>query len=851
MIHRTAKSSLRRLPSEAKILVARAILFVEQLWPSLLATLGTMSLFVLISLFDLWKYVPWLLHYAALFGLVMVSVYFLVHDLGDLEWPSRGAALERLEKDGRVPHAPLQALADKPFFEADNTNPLWHAHKQRMARMAKRASLDMPRSLVDRRDPYALRYGVVLLLAFAIFTAWGNLGARLVDGVSPKPRGTIPSTVDLWIDPPDYTGRAPIVLVQSATLEAGAKTQISVPEGAIVYVRIGGNTAPRLFGLGGPRLELDMPDHKTTPKFNRTNGTLLAQVALTQNNALNLRVDGKVASWPVQVVPDTPPAIRFRDIPDTTDENHVRVIVEVEDDYGVVDAELVMLLVPDQELPLDVPALDKTKIAARQIIPITGITGVLGPRSVELDLTDNEWAGLETNFRIVVRDGAGQSAETLTEIVALPQKEFFNPLARAIIHERRNLVIAPSSWVKTSQALAALTFAPDHFFSKPKDYLLLRAAYWDVIEKKGSYTEETVEIFWPLALQLEDEALELARRTLDAAQTALREALEHGASPAEIKKLIEDLRLAMQNYIQALAESGQADADGSGNSEQLGAKDLNDILDSINDLSQSGANNAARQMLSELEQMLQNLQISQSGSGSSDAGQSSGQQSGDGSGEGQNGSQNGSSGGRAMGEAGDMIGSQRELADDTFNAQRRQYGLDGGGGTEKSNRTLENEQGALAGRMEKLLQDLEGGISGDGSESITRSFEQALEKMEQATEALSADNPSAASLLQEEALDALRDGADGLAEQQLAAQEGLEDGTQGTGGTDGSFSGDGADLDPLGRPFGAAIGEAIGIPDLSDPEAARELILELRRRLSEPGRSREEIEYLERLLERF
>ena len=67
--------------------------------------------------------------------------------------------------------------------------------------------------------------------------------------------------------------------------------------------------------------------------------------------------------------------------------------------------------------------------------------------------------------------------------------------------------------------------------------------------------------------------------------------------------------MAMNNYIEALANSGEADLAAGENSQNLDGDDLNDLLDQMRDLSQSGAKNAAQQLLSELENMLQNLRI--------------------------------------------------------------------------------------------------------------------------------------------------------------------------------------------------------------------------------------------------
>ena len=63
-----------------------------------------------------------------------------------------------------------------------------------------------------------------------------------------------------------------------------------------------------------------------------------------------------------------------------------------------------------------------------------------------------------------------------------------------------------------------------------------------------------------------------------------------------------------------------------------------------------------------------------------------------------------------------------------------------------------------------------------------------------------------------------------------------------------------ANEDPLGRPRrteGPDLGTSVRVPDEIDTQRAREILEELRRRLSDPTRPRLELDYLERLLERF
>ena len=66
----------------------------------------------------------------------------------------------------------------------------------------------------------------------------------------------------------------------------------------------------------------------------------------------------------------------------------------------------------------------------------------------------------------------------------------------------------------------------------------------------------------------------------------------------------------MANYIEALAQSGGANAQADAqNAQALEQGDLDDMLDSIRDLSQSGARGAARSALSDLQNLLDNLRL--------------------------------------------------------------------------------------------------------------------------------------------------------------------------------------------------------------------------------------------------
>jgi hypothetical protein len=102
------------------------------------------------------------------------------------------------------------------------------------------------------------------------------------------------------------------------------------------------------------------------------------------------------------------------------------------------------------------------------------------------------------------------------------------------------------------------------------------------------------------------------------------------------------------------------------------------------------------------------------------------------------------------------------------------------------------------------------------------------------------------------AVEALRDGAQKLAESMRGEAEGSgagEEGGEDQDGRPGQF-GDAEGTDPLGRPAESLRGfdPSARFPGV---ERARRVLEELRRRLGEPARPREELDYLERLLRRY
>ncbi len=103
------------------------------------------------------------------------------------------------------------------------------------------------------------------------------------------------------------------------------------------------------------------------------------------------------------------------------------------------------------------------------------------------------------------------------------------------------------------------------------------------------------------------------------------------------------------------------------------------------------------------------------------------------------------------------------------------------------------------------------------------------------------------------ALEAMRKGAQGMA-QSMQQQQGHGPGP-GQPGRRGQQQRAGQDTDPLGRPFAQPRNDVddtnVKVPGEIDVQRARRILEELRRRFADPLRPQIELDYLERLLKDF
>jgi len=821
---------------------ARGSLLWERLWPAL-ATLATaLGLFLAFSWAGLWLVLPPL---ARAVGLVLFAIVTVIATvpLALLRLPSINDGLRRLDRNSGETHRPATAVADR--IAANQYDPvaqaLWRAHIERALLSARKLKAGWPSPRLATRDPMALR-ALVLILAAATFFAAGGERVKRVTAAFDWQGVVAPANfrIDAWVTPPVYTSRPPVML---AGLRPGgiahAATPVAVPVGSLLVVRATGNVHFDIVRKGG--LEDAPPEaHAALPAGNEER-----RFVIKGDGSAVLHGVGSDLAWTFTAIPDRAPTIELIKDPERQARGSLRLDYKMSDDYGVVEAHAEFALKDDEieneksarplfnapEFPLSLPQA-RTRSGAAQ---------------TTRNLTTHPWAGAKVAITLVARDEAGNEGRSEPILYQLPQRIFVKPLARALIEQRRILALDAAAKSLVLTALDALTIAPESFTPEASVYLGLRSIYFELTgAKSDEQLRDVVARMWDMAVQLEDGNVSQSELALRQAQDALRQALERGASDEELKKLMDQLRAAMDKYLQALAEEMRKNPQQLArpldrNTRILSQRDLNSMLDRLENLARSGNKEAARQLLEELQSMLENLQMARPGAQGDDSDDDMMS---------------------ALDELGDMIRKQQQLRDKTYkqgqdmrrDRQRQQQGQG-----KQQYGDLRQDQQALRDRLKQLLEQLrQRGLGnpgqdqqGDGKSEMDQ-LGSAGEAMGEAEGQLGEGDADSAVDSQGRAIEAMRKGAQGLAQQMQQNGMGMGQGP-GQPGRNGRTRAQ-QETDPLGRPLrGREYGDdsTVKVPGEIDAQRARRILEELRKRFGESSRPQLELDYIERLLNDF
>ncbi len=835
---------------------ARWTILWERVWPAVAGFAVVVALFLTVSWLGFWMWVPPLVRAAGL-ALFAALVVVAAVPFFSLRLPAAADALRRLDRGAGVRHRPATAIADELAVTPQDPYSLvlWHAHVSRMLAAARAFKAGWPSPRLSLRDPYALR-GLVLIAVIATFIAAGGERWKRITGAFDWQGVVVPANfrIDAWVTPPTYTGRPPIILAglhpgETLRQDADINAPVSVPAGSTLVVRATGKLDLDASTKGGISAAAEKPRAPV--------GTQEFAFKIASTGSLTLHGASDDLTWAFNVIPDKPPTIALAKDPEQQARGSLLLSYRLEDDYGVSDARATFARKDDGAAASDAhPLFGPPEFAL--VLPQARTKSGVG-QTIK-DLTDHPWAGAEVVVTLVAHDDAGNEGKSEPFAFRLPERIFRKPLARALVEQRRNLALDAGARPLVTTALDALTLAPEKFVPDAGVYLGLRSIFWSLIRAKtDDDLREVTARLWQMAVGIEDGDISDAQANLRSAEEALRQALERGASDQEIKQLMDQLRAAMDRFLQSMQEqlknNQQLSRPLDRSSRTMSQRDLKSMLDRLENLARNGAKDAARQLLQQLEQMMENLQMASPGQNGDDMDDMMSQ----------------------LDELGDMIGKQQDLRDRTFRqgrdqrrqGQRGQQGRQGQQGQQSQQGEQDEQMGnlqqgqqALRDRLKKLLDELRnrgvgqnapgqpGGQKGEGQDGMDQ-LGQAGQAMDDAQGQLGEGNADAAVDSQGRALDALRKGSQGLA-QSMQQQMG-----QGPGpGQNGRMGLPRAqrDTDPLGRPLrGRDYGDdvTVKVPGEVDVQRARRIIEELRRRFGDVLRSQDELDYIERLLKDY
>ena len=805
--------------------LARAALLWERLWLALWPLLTTAGLFAAVVLLDILPALPGWLHFVVLASFVAALGATSALLVRRLAMPRPAEARHRLERDSGVDHRPLSSLEERLVTPAGDPEAaaLWQAHRARLKAQLERLRVKLPRPGVAAADPLALRAFVLLSLVVGVTVGHDDWPRRLTAALTPQfgaAAASAPASLDLWINPPTYTALPPLYLKQTGDAPAdaapaadAAPKAVTVPAGSTLLAQVTG-------GGDVPVLRVGQDDQNFAPVGE---GSYRISTDLKAGDRIAVLQDGEeLSAWPLELVPDAPPEVELTSAPTRTSRGVLRLDYEASDDYGVVSVAAIIQRIdqPDQdgfEIDLLLPGGERRKVA----------------HSSYHDLTAHPWAGLHVDLRLAAEDAIGQRDVSYPVRLVLPERIFNHPVARALVELRKQLSIDPDARLPVIRSLADIFSRPQHFYNDLTVALAIRLAERRLIyDPTDAAIAQVQELLWDTALHIEEGEFAVAERDLREIQEALMRALDSNASDEEIARLMEQLQQALDRYLEALAKQLMEQlAQGSElqpvppGAEILGGDELREMIDRARELAQSGARDAARELLSQLREMLENMQAGLMNQQFAD----------------------GELGAWKMMEQLDsMMRRQQELLDRSY--QRAQQG-EPQSGEELSRRLQENlsdagQQENLRRELGRMMREL-----ADMLNSMPRPLGRAEQAMRDARDALEQGQESQAIDPQTRAVDQLQQGMQSMAEQIL---EQLGDRAQRGSGQTGVQPGQGRD--PLGRRWGSGNREAVEgvqIPDQMDIQRAREILRELRNRRGDRTRSTDELQYIDRLLRRF
>ena len=469
--------------------------------------------------------------------------------------PRRAEILARLDRDSGTPHRPAASLSDRLAGPGDDPTAaaLWALHRLRLARMIERFRPAAPAPGMAQRDPNALRFAALLAAISRRWSPGRNVTAvwrRLSIGAAAQARQRRRGSTRGSTRPPTPASRRS----SSPSPPREAAQTIVAPEGSALVVRAeGGASRP-----GSRALSLPSPPKRRKP--SRRQPEAAAKPGAPIEKRWVLRGDGAFVFWrdgvalgrfEIRSIPAGTPTVALLGPPRANLSGSLTLRYSLADRYGIAGAEAEFAK-PAAAAPPPRALVPPPKLA----LQLPSAPNGTGEASTTGDLSEHPWAGAEVVMTLKATGVSGHVGAAAPTTIVLPQRQFHNPLARALVEQRRALILDPDHEPpRIAKAINALTIAPELFQTPASVYLGLRDVEARLAAAHGDPDLLAVaDLLWAMALHIEDGDASQAQRDLRAAEQRLREALRRGASEDEMRELTQELRAAAQRYLRDLAQ---------------------------------------------------------------------------------------------------------------------------------------------------------------------------------------------------------------------------------------------------------------------------------------------------------
>jgi uncharacterized protein (TIGR02302 family) len=761
----------------------------------------------------------------AIFAAIAALVASFALGAWRLRLPNRAEAAARL--DASMPGRPLSALADEQAIGASDpaSRRVWLAHLHRMqARLATARPVPGDTRLA-RFDRYGLRYmaltGFVVALAFGAPSRVAEI-AEIAQSQGRAEAVALGPSWEAWVQPPAYTGRP------SLYLNEVDRARLELPQGSRVTVRFYGQQ-------GIMSVQESLSDRESYDPAD-----MAQDFEIERSGRLSVRGPAG-RDWEIVALVDQPPSVSLQGEATRERGGLMRQSFSASDDYGVTGGEMRVALdleAVDRRYGLRPEPEPRAALTLPLPMPASGARDEIDDALVE-DFSQHPWANLPVTVALQVEDARSQTGASAPVQMVLPGRRFFDPMAAAVIELRRDLLWNRENAARVGQIMRAIGYRPEEAFRSAEArirYMETRnilLASLDTAALDDTTRDDLAQRMWDLAVLLEEGELADARERLQRAQEMLDEAVRNGADPAEVAELMEELREAMRDYMNQLAEQprerGEAPPDGE--QMEITQDQIQELLNRIQELMEEGRMEEAAELLAQLNALLENLQVAEGEGGQ------------------------GAPGDQAMEGLGETLRNQQGLSDDTFNQLQDEFRDRAEGESGENGDTQPGAGNDLAERQRELAEQLRDQqlqpLPGEGtreSENALEALERAQRAMEDAAEALENGETGEALSRQADAMEAMRDGLRAMNEARAQDQR------ERMGDQAGDQTGEGENRDPLGRALnpGGEVGTQDNLLQGEDVyRRARDLLEELRRRSAELERPEAELDYLRRLLDRF